>query len=346
MISVCITNFNYARFLRHAIDSALALQQETDVEVVVVDDGSTDESREIIASYGTRIRPVLKPNGGQGSAFNRGFAAAEGDIIMFLDADDMARPGLGSALQSAFAADPRPVRVQTRMAIVDADGVPTGEEVPTRAQPYAPTDLRRHVRRFRSYPWPPSSANAYDAAALRLLLPLPEAAYPTACDSYLAELMPWVGPMTSLDVIGVAYRVHASNTYHGTGVDLAWLRRKLGRVVDNHQRALALTGAHGVAGPLPDPLDALDVAFLGYRMASLRLDPAGHPFAGDHPLGLLAAGVRAALANPFLGPRDRVVRAVWFALAGLLPRSLAAAVVHRFVPDSPSRLRRVTAPRT
>jgi glycosyltransferase involved in cell wall biosynthesis len=57
-------------------------------EVIVVDDGSTDDSRRIISGYGDRVTPVFKENGGQASAFNAGFAASRGDVIIFLDADD------------------------------------------------------------------------------------------------------------------------------------------------------------------------------------------------------------------------------------------------------------------
>jgi glycosyltransferase involved in cell wall biosynthesis len=62
LVSIVVNNFNYERFLREAIDSALA-QTYAPVEVVVVDDGSTDSSRDIIASYGDRLIPVLKANG-------------------------------------------------------------------------------------------------------------------------------------------------------------------------------------------------------------------------------------------------------------------------------------------
>ena len=77
LVTIVVNNYNYARFLAEAIDSALA-QTYAALEVVVVDDGSTDESREIIAQYGGRVIPVLKDNGGQASAFNAGFAAARG----------------------------------------------------------------------------------------------------------------------------------------------------------------------------------------------------------------------------------------------------------------------------
>jgi glycosyltransferase involved in cell wall biosynthesis len=90
-VSIVIINYNYGRFLREAIDSALR-QTYPHIEVVVVDDGSTDNSREIIASYGSKVVPVLKKNGGQGSAFNAGFAVSRGEMVIFLDADDYLFP--------------------------------------------------------------------------------------------------------------------------------------------------------------------------------------------------------------------------------------------------------------
>lgn len=70
-LSVLINNFNYGKYLRPCIDSVLS-QVYPDFEVIVVDDGSTDDSREILASYGERILTVLKENGGQASSFNAG----------------------------------------------------------------------------------------------------------------------------------------------------------------------------------------------------------------------------------------------------------------------------------
>src|ERR1700719_288784 len=87
LVSIIIPNYNYARYLRIAIDSALA-QTYAPVEVIVVDDGSTDNSREVIESYGDRITPIIKTNGGHGSALNAGYAASRGEIVIFLDADD------------------------------------------------------------------------------------------------------------------------------------------------------------------------------------------------------------------------------------------------------------------
>jgi glycosyltransferase involved in cell wall biosynthesis len=87
LVSILINNYNYGWVLRSAIESALA-QSYRNFEVVVVDDGSTDDSAEVIRSFGSKIRSVFQPNQGQASAFNRGFRESRGEIICLLDADD------------------------------------------------------------------------------------------------------------------------------------------------------------------------------------------------------------------------------------------------------------------
>ena len=91
-VSILINNYNYGRFLGDAIDSALN-QSYPNVEIVVVDDGSTDNSPDIINTYANRIVPIFKQNGGQASAFNAGFANSHGDVVCFLDSDDIFAPG-------------------------------------------------------------------------------------------------------------------------------------------------------------------------------------------------------------------------------------------------------------
>lgn len=89
-ISVIITNYNYAAYLPQAIESALN-QVDCDQEIIIVDDGSTDDSPRIAETYverDSRVRCIRKTNSGQGSAFNAGVAAARGDVLAFLDADD------------------------------------------------------------------------------------------------------------------------------------------------------------------------------------------------------------------------------------------------------------------
>ena len=101
LVSILINNYNYGCFLKTAIDSALA-QTYKDLEIIVVDDGSTDNSSEIIASYGDRIISIIKKNGGQASAFNAGFLRSQGEIICFLDADDLFIPTKVEKIVEAF----------------------------------------------------------------------------------------------------------------------------------------------------------------------------------------------------------------------------------------------------
>jgi glycosyltransferase involved in cell wall biosynthesis len=100
-----INNYNYGRFLPEAIDSALS-QSYSPVEVVVVDDGSTDGSRDVMAGYGSKVISVLKENGGQSSAFNSGFAHCKGEIICFLDSDDLFVPEKVAAIFKVFEEHP------------------------------------------------------------------------------------------------------------------------------------------------------------------------------------------------------------------------------------------------
>src|SRR6266511_5584832 len=141
--SIVISNYNYGRFLREAIDSALG-QTYANTEVIVVDDGSTDESREIIASYGQRITSVLKKNGGQASAFNAGFAVSRGDVILFLDADDMLLP---TAVERAVLLfdSPEVAKVHWPLWVVDAQSTKNGQLFP--GTKLAEGDLREVIVR-------------------------------------------------------------------------------------------------------------------------------------------------------------------------------------------------------
>lgn len=104
MVSVIIPCYNGARFLRQAIDSALS-QTYPCVEVVVVNDGSTDDSVEIARSYGVRVIVVEQPNSGLSAARNAGIACSSGKFITLLDADDVLLPDCVSN-RAALLEDP------------------------------------------------------------------------------------------------------------------------------------------------------------------------------------------------------------------------------------------------
>ena len=130
LVSVVISyNYNYDGFLRDAIDSALN-QTYRNIEVIVVDDGSTDDSEAIIRSYGSRVIPILKNNGGQASAMNAGFAICKGEIVCLLDSDDVWLLNKVEEVVTAAAIEPESVFFYHRMQPVSQDCRPSGDIFP------------------------------------------------------------------------------------------------------------------------------------------------------------------------------------------------------------------------
>lgn len=209
LASIIITNYNYGRFLPEAIDSVLN-QNYQPVEVIVVDDGSTDDSQQIIANYGEQIIPLLKENGGQGSAFNAGFAKSRGEVVCFLDADDVLLPSaIATAVELLRA--PNIVQVHWPLCAIDADGKPLGKFIPD--QPLPEGDLRdaRLEGSIDSHVFSPTSGNAWSRSYLERILPLPDIHYGLNADSYLAFLSPFFGSIKRIAEYQALYRIHGHN---------------------------------------------------------------------------------------------------------------------------------------
>lgn len=207
--SIIINNHNYGRYLAEAIDSALA-QTFPRVEVIVVDDGSTDDSRDVMARYGGRIVPILQDNRGQAAACNAGLTASRGDVVCFLDADDTLFPtALARAALKLAAAEV--VKVHWPLCVADRRGRLTTETIPDAV--LAEGDLREDVIRDGplQYVTAPTSGNAWSRAYLEKVFPIHEWGNKHGADAYLSMLAPLFGRVARLTEPQGTYRMHQDN---------------------------------------------------------------------------------------------------------------------------------------
>jgi glycosyltransferase involved in cell wall biosynthesis len=145
LVSVVIPCRNAERFLGAAIRSALA-QTYAPLEVLVVDDGSSDGSREVAASFGDRVTLLTQPHRGGNAARNAGIARSRGEYILFLDADDLLGPTCAASRAHVLAAEPDVGLVAGWYREIDEAGrlVP---RVPERRRVTALPAFRQAVRR-------------------------------------------------------------------------------------------------------------------------------------------------------------------------------------------------------
>jgi glycosyltransferase involved in cell wall biosynthesis len=341
LVSVVIPNYNYAAFVGEAIDSALALDWPR-VQVIVVDDGSTDASREVIARYGDRIEAVLQPNGGQAAACNAGFERARGEVVFLLDSDDLLAPEIVRVLAPLWG--PKVSKVQFQMRSIDANGRPLGGTFPQYpAATPTPADITRWSLTTSAYPTPPGSGNAYARTFLAKILPQDDSLFRIADSAPLAAA-PFLGEVFTVPRPLVSYRVHGSNDGAMSEVSGAKFVREVVRT--RARFAYAQRIARGAGLDMPDdvlPDDALNrsLSYLPYRLASLRLAPAEHPIAGDNRFKVLRDAFVAAFWPQGVSAKGRLVMMAWSTVVAVAPASLARTLIlWRFAPGArPKALR-------
>jgi hypothetical protein len=327
-VDVIVDNFDYARFLPVAIDSALG-QTHPSTRVIVVDDGSTDDSRSIIASYGDRIVPVIKDNEGQASAFNLGFARSSADVILFLDADDVLLPDTVARVARALAGQPDAVKVQYGMEVIDAAGSRTGATKPPPHLSLPEGDVTRDVLAFPfDLTWMPTSGNAFRRSVLQRVLPMPEREFARCADWYLQHITALFGPVISERWIGAQYRVHDRNSYEPSSarLDLDHVRQTVEYAAATRTQILRFAAELGLQHE-----EILSVSDLANRLISRRLDPPHHPVPSDSTVSLAVSGWRATARRTDVAPTMRAMFRVWFVAMAIAPRCAAVPMAERFL---------------
>ncbi|WFU39387.1 glycosyltransferase [Bradyrhizobium sp. CB82] len=322
-ISIVITVYNYERYVGLAIDSALNQTRPAN-EIVVVDDGSIDGSRRIIAGYGDRIRAIFQANQGNIAAFEVGYREATGDVLLFLDADDILLP---TAVENVAAHWREGVsKVQFNLEIIDGAGRRLGRSFCAFPKSYTPDDVRTEFVQSGTYIWPVMSGNAYSREFLRQVVPLNP---PVGYDGALNTIAPLYGNVVTVQATLGQYRLHgrniSRNDARGRAQRFPDFRRQIGFRVAEFDILKAHCDRKSMHVQATRPIDN-EIVFVNYRLASRKL---GLGYVGqdaDTSGSLLRRGIWLA-ATSTTGWSTAASHIVWFTALFLSPSWLAYRLI-------------------
>ena len=326
-VSIVIVNYNYARFLRQAIDSALA-QTYRDTEVIVIDDGSTDDSPGIIRSYGDLIVPVLKENAGQSSCYSRGLAVAGGDLVLYLDSDDVLHPNCLSEVINHWKEGC--VKAHFYLDVVDENGARMDAVVPSGRLGNGTQPLKM-MRLFGTYGSPPGSGNVYSRDYLRKILRHEDdsdfrsfESSHFGGDSVPILAAPYFGTIAAVPGILGYYRRHAKAS---GGVTATFQLESSLKTLENEyrkdfvrDRAWRLVAGQTEMPKLPDP-SRLKRRLCYLRLSGRGLDPK------DNRLKLLGAGVLSCLLWDGYSWTQKLAISAWFVATAMLPLRISEMLI-------------------
>jgi glycosyltransferase involved in cell wall biosynthesis len=331
-LSIIIANHNYRDFVGAAIESALAVDWP-DKEVIVVDDASTDDSRNIIEGFDDRVAAYFRPKSHQLGAHSFGFEQSTGEVIIFLDSDDMLEPEVMQEVAKVWR--PGVSKIQYPMNVIDATGTQLGSTFPQLPPRDDPKKLRSTYLRTMAYTTPPGSGNAYSREFARDAFALAPSTM-WSSDDPLLTLAPIFGDVLTIRKPLARYRVHGRNVGALSSLQIEKVQMRLHQDVEKARLFVNVARQSGLAVP-NDPLrDSLH--HLQYRLASYLIEPSAHPFPGDRKPSLVYRLVFSAISYTQMRLRDRAKLAAWAIACVLAPPSYRVNfVLWRFVSMSRPR---------
>ncbi|WP_427913116.1 glycosyltransferase family 2 protein [Ramlibacter sp. MMS24-I3-19] len=333
LVSIIICNYNYERFIRAAIESALA-QTYRNMEVIVVDDGSTDSSRMVIGEFAAKgaVKAIYQANEGQYSAYNAGFAASCGDIVMFLDSDDVYLPQVAEAVVAAIV--PGVAKAHFRLSFIGPDGELRAGRTPRVLSSGAVGDLL--ATKGYLYSSAPGSGNAYARSALLDLFPLPITEDKHGADFYTANGSALRGSVVALEEVLGHYRLQRSRDEEKTSLVFG-NAAKQGNEADRLRARIAMFRQHvqeRLGLDLPTRLISFSTEKQEFVVQVLREDRYVNRLAMDRVRGTdLWYAVRN---SPDFSVLLKSCLAIWAVLVVILPKAMAMPLA-RYVANPASR---------
>jgi glycosyltransferase involved in cell wall biosynthesis len=213
-VTVLVDTYNCGHFIEEAVDSVLAQDfPREQMEILVVDDGSTDDTADRVRKYGDRVQYFCKPNGGQASGLNFGIARARGEIVAFLDGDDYWLPGKLNRVAAEFERHPEAGMVYHNF-FYKRDQSP--DQLLDTTLAGASGFLSKSRKGLLGYDLHPTATLAFRRSVLQGLLPIPERLVVQA-DAHLSACVIFVAPIVYIDQPLTVYRVHAGNLWNWAG---------------------------------------------------------------------------------------------------------------------------------
>jgi glycosyltransferase involved in cell wall biosynthesis len=227
-VSVLVSNYNYAEYLAQAIDSVLD-QTYQNFELIICDDGSTDNSREIISGYclrDPRIFLITKENGGQASGFNAAFAASSGELICFFDSDDIFRPTKLACMVEAHQQTPTAGFGVHRVQRVNKQRRPQGIWPLGSTLPHGWRAKQMLLDGGVLGYMPPTSGLSLQRSVAERIFPLPES-FKVCADQVIIRFAPLLTSIVRRQEVLAEYRLHGANSYERAKMTAESIRREI-----------------------------------------------------------------------------------------------------------------------
>jgi Glycosyl transferase family 2 len=341
--SIVIVNYNYARFLPQAIESALR-QDHRDTEVIVIDDGSTDDSANVIHSYRSLISSLSRKHIGQLGCYTVGLGVATGDVVLYLDADDFLYPDCLSKVLAKWR--PGCVKAHFYLEVVNEHGNRLDAVVPSGRLGSGGGPLTM-MRLFGAYCSPPASGNVYRRDFLGRVLP---SEYDERFrqfdqiqfggDSVPILTAPFFGDIVDIPKVLGCYRRHAGAS--GGVTSTFRLESSLQMLEKEHQKELARDSAWRLALRRSEPVPLLEPSRVKRRFCYLRLSGDGLDSA-DSRLNLLLKGMISAICWDGYSFLQKFAIIGWFLAMAIAPFELAKKLIRPAlgISDRPAGMRQL-----